>query len=247
MSKIIKFMRQDLAEYLNLPYGVANRPMELIGDLAKEEWNRLSPQTPEEENQFYLKTQHYLQECSDWHDRDATVRRWNDTLLEYAERFDWQSILDYGAGIATHSLVLAEESDVKTVVIADFNCPAMAFAAWKVNKYKLGPKVQWRLFDPSLIVQPVVNNYDCIICTDVIGHSNAPYAMLAEIMTHSTYALWNSDFRVSGNDRYPMHHLRPRYWDKVWKLVAQPIVPFLFKSRITGQDAKELAEKWERL
>lgn len=247
MSKIIKFMRRDLAEYLNLPYGVANRPMELIGDLAKEEWNRLSPRSPQEQNQFYAKTQHYIQECTDWHDRDTTVRRWNDTLLEYAERLNWQSVLDYGAGIATHSLVLAEESNVKTVVIADFNCPALSFAAWKANKYELEPKVQWRLFDSNLVVQPVVNHYDCIICTDVIGHSARPYAMFAEIMTKCTYILWNSDFRVSTADRYPMHHPKPRHWDRIWEQATFPVASFLFKSRLFGQDAKGLAKKWERL
>jgi len=246
MSKIIKFMRQDLAKYLNLPYGVANQPMELIGDLAKAQWNKLAPRSPQEENQFYLKTHHYLRECTDWHDRDATVRKWNDTLLEYAEKLNWQLVLDYGAGIATHSLVLAEEGNVKTVVIADFDCPALSFAAWKADRYDLRG-IRWRLFDPNLVVQPVVNNYDCIICTDVIGHSTRPYAMLAEIMTHTTYTLWNSDFRVSGSDRYPMHHPKPRHWDKIWKSVTDSIAPFLFRSRVKGQDAKELAEKLERI
>lgn len=246
MSKIIKFMRQDLARYLNLPYGVANQPMELIGDLAKTQWEKLAPRSPQEQNQFYVKTYHYLRECSDWHDRDTTVRRWNDTLLEYAKKLNWQSVLDYGAGIATHSLVLAEESDIKRVVIADFNCPAMSFAAWKADRYNLR-RVQWRLFDPDLAVQPVTNNYDCIICTDVIGHSTRPYAMLAEIMTHTTYVLWNSDFRVSTGDRYPMHHSKPKNWDRVWGATTFPIASFLFKSRVTGQDAKGLVEKWERL
>jgi len=244
MSRIAKFLKCDLAEYLNLPYGVANRPMELIGDLAKAEWNKLSPRSPQEENQFYAKTHHYLQECSDWHDRDTTVRRWNDTLLEYAQRLNWQSVLDYGAGIATHSLVLAEESDVKTIVIADFNCPALSFAAWKADKYQLAQKVQWRLFDPNLVVQPVLFDYDCIICTDVIGHSTQPFRMFAEIMTHCEYTLWNSDFRVSSADRYPMHHPKPSNWDVVWELATQPVASFLFKSRLFGQDAKVLVEEW---
>ena len=238
-------MRRDLAKYLNLPYGVANQPMELIGDLAKTQWNKLAPSNPQEENEFYVKTYHYLRECTNWHDRDTTVRKWNDTLLEYSERLNWQSVLDYGAGIATHSLVLAEMSNVKTIIIADFNCPAMSFAAWKVDKYQL-QGVQWRLFDPGLVVQPVLQDYDCIICTDVIGHSNAPYAMLAEIMTHSTYVLWNSDFRVSSGDRYPMHHVKPRHWDRIWESVAEPVASFLFESRVAGRDAKMLVEKWER-
>jgi len=247
MSEIVKNLRYDLAEYLRLPYGVANRPMELIGELAKEEWNNLNPRNPQEENFFYLHTQHYLQECSDWHDRDATVRKWNDTLLEYADKLNWQYVLDYGAGIATPALVLAEESDVETIVIADFDCPALNFAAWKAHKYGLEHRTIWRVFDTDLVVQPVENQYDCIICTDVIGHSNAPYAMLAEIMTHTTYVLWNGDFRVSNADRYPMHHTKPRGWDGVWGLVAQPVASFLFNSKVTGQSVDELTQRWRRM
>ena len=247
MSKVLKFLRSDLAEYLQLPYGVANRPMELIGDLAKEEWTNLSPKSAQDENQFYLNTKHYLQECTDWHDKDSTVRKWHKTLLKYAEKENWQSILDYGAGIATQSLILAEESNIPTIVIADFNCPSLSFVSWKAMKYRLEHKVKFLMFDPNLPVQLVYNDYDCIICTDVIGHSTQPYAMLAEILTHCQWTLWNSDFRVSATDRYPMHHMKPRNWDTVWDIATQPVESFLYKSRVFGQDANELVQRWQNI
>jgi SAM-dependent methyltransferase len=246
MSKVLKFLRSDLAEYLQLPYGVANKQMEVVGEFAKQEWEALNPRSPQQENQFYLKTMHYLQECTDWHDRDRTVRKWNDLLLEYAEKEQWESVLDYGCGIATHSLVLAEDSNVGTVVLADFNNPAINYASWKAHKYELQDKVQFLMFNPDLAVQPVPIPFDCIICTDVIGHSAYPYRMLAEVLTHCKWTLWNSDFRASPDDRYPMHHRKPPGWDRVWEMATFPVEPFLLKSRIFGQDAQVLARKWER-
>lgn len=243
---MLKFLRSDLAEYLQLPYSVANKPMDLIGDLARDKWNSINPQSPQDENQFYLQTKHYLQECTDWHDKDRTVRKWNDTLIKYTEKENWRTVLDYGCGIATHSLVLAEESNINTVVLADFNNPAINYASWKVAKYRLEDKVKFFIFEPSIAVQPVPANFDCIICTDVIGHSTQPYRMLAEILTHCKWTLWNSDFRVSMTDRYPMHHMKPSNWDMVWNMAVTPVEPFLFKSRVFEQDAQVLAKKWGR-
>lgn len=249
-SIILDNLRTDLAEYLGVPYGLANKTtMEVAGDKAKKDWEFYDPlhsqvhDNPYEAvNEFYMRTRHYLAECTDWHDRDNTVRHWTETLVKHAKELRWESVLDYGAGIATHSLVLAEQTGLE-VVIADFDCPAMQFALWKAEKYQL--PVTFITFDPTLPVQPVDKPYDCIICTDVVGHSLYPYDLLAEVLTHCRYTLWNSDFRVSSTDRYPMHQEKPRMWDKTWTSATVPIAPFLFHSLAFGHNAKTLAERWK--
>jgi len=248
MSEILQNLRTDLAEYLGYRL---TQTMEVIGDQAKQQWDYECPETIYERNDFYMQTEHYLGECTDWHDRDEILRQWSATLINAAKSHDfglWTNVMDYGSGIATHSLALAEANKTVNIMLADFDCPAMKFAKWKAEKY--GLDIDAHIFDPLVAVQPIPRLFDCIICTDVIGHSTNPYKMLLEILTHTRYVFWNSDFRVFPNDRYPMHCTKPPVWDWLWDNTTINAAPFLYKSflyRRTIQEVVDALDLPERL
>jgi len=241
VNKILQNLRADLEEYLGSPLTQA---MEVFGDRAGRQWDYESPETIYERNDFYMRTEHYLGECTDWHGRDTVLQQWGETLISAALDANlgppWTSVMDYGSGIATHSLVLAESSDAVRVTLSDFLCPAMEFAGWKVEKY--GLDVDFHIFDPLVSVQTVPQLFDCIICTDVIGHSSNPYKMLLEILTHARYVLWNSDFRVSPSDRYPMHCVKPSMWDWLWNNSTINVGPFLYRSFLYEKTIQEVVD-----
>jgi len=212
----------------------------------KDEWLEQHIRDFVAANDFYSSDENAIYQSTAWLLRDEPMCDIIRSIPKSAEKFNWKTVFDYGAGIGTPSLVLAETCRDITITMGDFDCPALSLAKWKTMVYQL-ENVEFRDFcscdEVSVIDQPV----DCVLCIHVIGHSLNPFRTLAEVTTKGKYSVWLSDFRVkelAEDDLYPMHQRKPNGWDTIFKDAFEPIGNHVYESKVFGLDADVLAEMW---
>jgi len=159
--------------------------------LTLERWKKIKPTLPEEKINFYALYAFELFEGAKRH-LGTERRSWFYELAKTAEEEGWRKVLDFGCGIGTDGLVLAEaglEVHFLDVVGSAFN-----FARWRAIKYGF----KKTKFFP---LQPISQKYDCIICVDVLGHTASPRNTIKHLMDW-TDNLWLLDNVHEGHEEY---------------------------------------------
>jgi len=245
MNNILSSLLVDLGEYTGDNMTDLQIRMDECRHENKNEWLQRQVRDFVSANDFYSSDENAIYQSTAWLLRDEPMCEIIKSIPESANKLGWKTVFDYGAGIATPSLVLAESCDVK-VTIGDFDCPALSYAKWKTMMYQL-ENIEFEDFCSCDEVPKIENPVDCVLCIHVIGHSLNPFRTLAEVATKGKYSVWLSDFRVKDvaeDDLYPMHQKKPNGWDKIFNEIYQPIGNHVLMSTVFGLDADELAEMW---
>jgi len=245
MSSILSNLMVDLSEYTGKTMADLQVHMDACRQENKDEWLSIEPQNFAHTNKFYSSDENAIYQSTAWLLRDEPMRDIILSIPVSAAQYGWKTVFDYGAGIGTPGLVLAESTYVD-VTMADFDCPALSFAKWKAEAYEL-PNVRFEHFSDCQEVPLIDIPIDCALCIHVIGHSLNPFRTLAEISTKSKYVVWLNDFRVKENaedDLYPMHQKKPNGWDDAWREAYEPMGHHVQMSTVFGLSADTLAEKW---
>lgn len=231
-SKILSELLPDLQEFLGLDDEAMRVELETCRQVGGERWLAKKPKNYMEAAKFYQTADHSLAQYVAWFLRDTTICEWPFQLVEHARTLGWGKVLDYGAGLSVHSSIMAEQG-CPNVWAADFSCPVFSFAQMRARKYDI--PLKFLIFYPDMEVQPLWEQWDCIICVHVIGHSYNPFQMLAEIAGHSQYVFWCSDFRLEEDpkdDIQPMHRRKPPMWDDIFARTFTQVDQWLYKSNV---------------
>ena len=242
--RILDDILEDYKEFMQISHGEALSEMKNCLEEAKIKWLNNRPANFIDANMFYTRAAHVPAMCTSWTLREPTLRVWSEMLIENYGLLNWRSVLDYGAGVCSHPLAMAD-AGCSGIVASDFYGPAFSFAQWRAWKYSLD--VEFQYFHPKLDVQPIFSNCDCIICLHVIGHSWNPYGLLSQVLSRGKYVLWCDDFRTTEDpldNIYPMHRIKPSGWDEIFYGSLTRIDRWLFESNVYGMEASQLECKW---
>jgi len=136
-----------------------------------EAWRAKNPSTPSEIMEFYRSTDLYVWELMQWHASAARAPYW-DALYSFVESHPpshgFNRVFDFGCGVGTDALFLAERGYDVTAV--DVDGSAFEFARHRFLRRGLNARF---VESTSEIPRPDVN-LDAAICFDVFEHLSDP-------------------------------------------------------------------------
>lgn len=158
----------EITEYLMLSRNETIAMLKLGTRLNALLWHTYHPETEKEIRIFYEITPFYIFDLAYWH-MERYQRKFRDKVVEVA----YGDTLDYGGGIGDLSVRLAEKG--LSVTYGDMPGATLEFAKWLFIK---------RGYDIKIIdlgKEHPSNQYDTIICIDVIEHVTDPVDTLNRI------------------------------------------------------------------
>lgn len=181
-------------------------------------WNERAPKTEEEIRAYYAETEHYLWELMIWNHSAGYVghRRRLASLAEGWPVRQNPAALDYGSGVGTAAIWLAEKG--YQVTIADIPGRTMDFATARLRRRGI-PFDMLHIENDTPILPH--HRWDILSCFDVIEHLTQPAAvlrMLTEAVKPGGGAALSAAFDTLGDD-FP-HHLpegRREFEDHRWE------------------------------
>ena len=163
---------EDLMSFTGLSRGecLAQVRSCTLEDLARS-WERADPKTPEEMLAFYASAAPYVWELMQWHASEARRPYWRalETIRDrFAPDTGYTRVLDFGCGIGTDGLFLAEHG--YEVTLTDVDGPAFRFAQHRFARRGLRGR-----FLPARSTLPELEGvYDVVVCFDVFEHLPDP-------------------------------------------------------------------------
>lgn len=168
-------MVQELADYLHQPLEAVQLRCRGATDELARAWCAGSPTTPEAITDFYRATDLYLYDLTWWHalgtDDSALVQV---QALEVARACKARMVLDFGSGIGSLGLLLAQHGF--SVTLADINPHLNAYARWRFEQRGLPAG----FLDPAQQSLPT-QAFDFISAIDVLEHLPEPHTALATL------------------------------------------------------------------
>ena len=159
----------ELSDYTKKDRQILLRKM-LVEIPVSESWNKINPNPKNEEevNNFYMVTDSYIYELMAANHVIQTLYSYY-VLMQKLEDLKIHTILDYGAGAGTLS-ILFRELDYN-VTYADLPGKTFEFAKWRFKK---------RNYEIPIVdlTKEEVQDHDCIVCTEVFEHLVNPLKLL---------------------------------------------------------------------
>lgn len=190
---------KEISEYLGESYEDALSKVETGELVAKKSWRDHDPKTEDERREWYRTTKAYLYDLSKSHELNPEIRRVYNQVLDICSSRGGE-ILDFGAGIGTLIILLAEGG--LNVTYLDIKGVTSDFAKWRINRRGLKVNFIESNDEPTCLEE----KYDVIICIDVLEHLENPVAYLKEFHEHlrkDGLLILKVDFNFS--DDHPMH------------------------------------------
>jgi SAM-dependent methyltransferase len=225
-------LREQLASFLALtPSDLESRLPSSTADLAA-----LHPGVfdPDQVGRFYEDTvgTGHLLELAAWHLASADYIA--DTL-RLQQHFACGHVLDFGGGIGSHALAAAALPAVEAVWFVDLNPHNRSFVTARAETLGLSDKL--RCFR-DLDAQELPDNFDTIICLDVLEHLTDPASQLRifrKRMTTDSVALLNWYFFKGFHGEYPFHFDDPtlieRFFLELQSHFIEIFHPYLITTR----------------
>jgi SAM-dependent methyltransferase len=189
----------DIAEEVRLYLGWdAPRLIEALSkgtEMTADEWERRSPQTPDEVTNFYKETENYIFDLAWWH-RSPQRKGLTMKTMEICRKNGAREVLDFGCGIGQDGILLAE--DGFAVTLADLPGRTFEFVRWRVER--IGLPIDLTSTDE------LRGEYDVILCFDVLEHLWEPEETVEYLYSHLS---GNGILLVTANfdhdEVHPMH------------------------------------------
>ena len=165
----------ELAEYLGKPEEeVFERCRMGAGELA-EAWGAAVPRTADEVSRFYEGTDAYLYDLTWWHalveDESALA---GVEALESAEGYRARTVLDFGSGVGSLGLLMAQHGF--DVTLAEINASLSDYARWRFDRRGLSA----RFLGVGSEALPEAA-FDFVSAVDVLEHLPDPRAALRSL------------------------------------------------------------------
>ena len=163
---------KDLIKYLKEYFSLSEK--KVIFYLKKSRklnaglWELLNPKNEQEIKSFYSFNPYYVFSLAHWH-MYKTQRDFRRQIIKSSQG----NVLDYGAGIGDLCIELVKKG--LTVNYADLNGKTFEFAKWLFKKNNLDIKMI------DLSKEALTQEYDTVICVDVIEHVSDPRALLRDL------------------------------------------------------------------
>jgi 2-polyprenyl-3-methyl-5-hydroxy-6-metoxy-1,4-benzoquinol methylase len=165
-------MTHTLAEYFGVTYKEAVCLLRVATHLNKEIWNILRPQRDDDIVQFYRVNPFYIFSLAYWH-MSRAQRQFRRVIV----RLSKGHVLDYGGGIGDLTLALAQAGLKVTYV--DIGGRTFDFAKWLLER---SGYTSILMLDAVRDQERIwADEYDTIICIDVIEHVPHPEQLLEKI------------------------------------------------------------------
>jgi SAM-dependent methyltransferase len=170
---------QELGIYLKRPEQEIEKSM-VVEEPVGEDWIRrgINPSDPESVLSFYRETDSYLYELMAANHIIQTLFTFA-VMTERLKKLHVRTVLDYGGGIGTLSILLAQSGF--DVTYADLPSQTADFAKWRFEKrnlsipvVELGGNERTDLSSPSLSEK----DFDCILSTEVFEHVSKPLDLI---------------------------------------------------------------------
>ena len=162
---------KNLAEYFVLSEKEVVFYLKAGVELNAHLWKVLHPRNKEEIEQFYSFTPYYIFELAHWH-----MQKYQRDFRKEVISHTYGNTLDYGAGIGDLCIELAKKG--LSVTYTDVGSRTFEFAKWLFKKHNLSIK----MIDVNK--ESLTQQYDTIICIDVIEHVFDPRELLKDITSH---------------------------------------------------------------
>jgi len=224
-SEIYRTLLADYVEYMSVSEETAHRQFREAELELKRRWLKLKPETPAEQARFYRQEKLYIADLTSWLLRDSAVAGFLNMLRRYLQKYQLCTVLDYGAGIGSQGLALAEAG--ADVTLMDIEGPVWDYAQWRAKRHGLYDQVRW------LPLAPILDEYDLVLCVDVIAHVPDPFRLLDELKDKARFTFFNKDFRIQDraeDDRYPQHHREPSGWEGAFRHCFEQADSFLWRN-----------------
>ncbi len=168
----------ELETYYRLPRDKVLKRCRTATTRIADAWRRASPSTPEDVEAFYRQPLDYPFELLWWHSFMAHDRSFLNVLpaMRWAYHSGARRTLDFGGGVGSHAIVMAEYG--LDVTLADVSDELLAFAAWRANRRSVSAHLI------HLDREPLDGTYDFIVAADVFEHLPAPPQTLMWLCEH---------------------------------------------------------------
>jgi len=169
------FTEDDLADLASFTGMSTDQCLERVLSYSMDEmahaWEIARPSSPSEVIDFYRATDLYVWEQMQWHSSLARAPYW-EALRSFAESYppssEFSTIFDFGSGIGTDALFLAQRGYDVTAV--DVDGPAFAFAKHRFDRRN----VRCRFIESMSEIPDPRGLFDAAICFDVFEHLSDP-------------------------------------------------------------------------
>ncbi len=156
--------------------------------MLQQTWKRLDPKTEEDILKFYIDNIEYTIYLLRWYHNitaDYNDSSLFDNLVKHIPNIKECKILDYGCGQGTFGISMIN-SGCKHVSFADLPTPL-----FKIVRHCLTPNLTPNIgTDKFLEIRekyPLKDDYDIIICTDVLGYVKDPGLVFEHLSSHCKY------------------------------------------------------------
>jgi 2-polyprenyl-3-methyl-5-hydroxy-6-metoxy-1,4-benzoquinol methylase len=185
---------EDLKEYLGDDF---SEYYDSSWELAIE-WYAKDRDNPEKVKEFYKNTPNYAYN-SMIHYESGDRDRYDQFMKDLVKKHQLKSVVDYGCGVGTDSLILAKLG-LETYVI-DFDCPATQFLRWRIDKHQLD---NLHFLDVEKVTKlPAV---DMLWAFDVFEHLEKPHQVIEMLSPQTRVFCHKSDNDDDANGRHPFHY-----------------------------------------
>jgi glycosyltransferase involved in cell wall biosynthesis len=204
----------DLVEFTGHSESQVRADMERAAGMSEQKWRS------GQRDRFYEDHKYYVHELTHWHTNFPYRMQWTEQIVAFASKMGLRKALDFGCGIATDGLSLAELG--MDVHLLEVGREQRRYISWKIAKYGLDNAKLWGKPD---------NDYDLAILCDVIGHVDDPIDVIKTLARCSRYVFYTEDFDI-GVPAYPMHLPKPVNFDRVFNACFRRLSGNFVESRI---------------
>ena len=166
-----KSLIEDLSEYFGLTEKEVVSYLKKGRKLNADLWKMSDPKDEEEIRKFYSFTPYYIFSLAFWH-MQKYQRDFRGQVVKYARG----DVLDYGAGIGDLSIDFSKKG--LNVRYADLKGKSFEFANWLFKKHGFDIKMI------DLDKEALTQEYDTVVCVDVIEHVVNPQDLLKDLAAH---------------------------------------------------------------
>lgn len=136
-------------------------------------------------------------------------------LAEFFYALKIKTALDFGGGIGEYAITACKKN-IKTSYLEIAESKTLEYAKYRFKKHQVNPEI--------LDLESTIENYDVIICMDVLEHIRDNEIITEKLAKHCKYFICNQQEEIPYNWIYPQHvsklNLEP-YFDNIagrlWK------------------------------